>query len=236
VAPPPRLPGKRKVRFCFGCGGGIFGVGIDFGGPGTGNPLIIWADERDFEEIADSVRTQIDIGLILPLFSIETERTNIEFKIEMPSLSPLVWEKPSPSRRNISSEEVQAVGRYQRGWRVFLGLIGGGQDVGIATVPATGQMCMMHTNCYQLGAGLYGAATHTGTLGIQSRAPLVVNETIWSVGLFAEGQYAFAGVLNSIDMNMDSLSLSGGKAVGAGGAGGVQFCGATPVWCSGGGD
>ena len=44
----PTLPSTRARPCLFTCkGGGLFGVVFDFGGPGTGNPLILWATEDD---------------------------------------------------------------------------------------------------------------------------------------------------------------------------------------------
>ena len=50
---PPKLPGKPRVGPCLFCkGGGILGVSINFGGHGTGNPLVLWStgDENIWED------------------------------------------------------------------------------------------------------------------------------------------------------------------------------------------
>ncbi len=51
----PSLPGRVRSRPClFSCKGGVFGVVFDFGGPGTGNPIILWGSgEEKVEAIAN---------------------------------------------------------------------------------------------------------------------------------------------------------------------------------------
>ena len=58
VAGAPRLPSTRARPCLFTCKGGVFGVVFDFGGPGTGNPLILWAGDDDTPRIAEEVFEQ----------------------------------------------------------------------------------------------------------------------------------------------------------------------------------
>ncbi len=124
---------------------------------------------------------------------------------------------------------MEAVLTATGGWRFFLGVFAGGQNVGGIFAPESGKACGVQINCYQIGVGLYGGNIAGGSAGVQEQNALQEGTT-WTLGIFGKGGAALGGV-SSVDGNSESASVSGSRAWGAGAAKGVQLCSTTVFGC-----